>query len=56
MIDEKDDTAKPPPAPSEKERREDPRPDQIGIIPGKVPGKPVEPGDPRFPGAQPDLA
>ena len=38
------------------ERREDDRPDQIGIIPGKVPGRPVEPGDPRFPGSQPDLA
>ncbi|MCW2236043.1 hypothetical protein [Azospirillum canadense] len=45
-----------PPEPTEEERREDDRPDQIGIIPGKVPGRPVEPGDPRFPGSQPDLA
>jgi hypothetical protein len=32
------------------------RPDQVGIIPGKVPGHPVDPSDPRFPGSQPDLA
>lgn len=31
-------------------------PDQVGIIPGKVPGSPVDPSDPRFPGSQPDLA
>jgi hypothetical protein len=40
----------------EEERREDDRPDEIGIIPGKVPGRPVDPADPRFPGSQPDLA
>ncbi|SMH60808.1 hypothetical protein [Azospirillum agricola] len=49
-----------PPVPTPEEREEqrerDDRPDQIGIIPGKVPGSPVEPGDPRFPGSQPDLA
>ncbi|MBP2313224.1 hypothetical protein [Azospirillum soli] len=50
------DPLKAPPEPSEEERREDGRSDQIGIIPGKVPGRPVEPGDPRFPGSQPDLA
>ena len=38
------------------DRREDDRPDEIGIIPGKVPGRPVDPADPRFPGSQPDLA
>lgn len=32
------------------------QPDQVGIIPGKVPGNPVDPSDPRFPGSQPDLA
>ena len=60
MTDSKSTEPKPPvPAesiPSEEERREDPRPDQVGIIPGKVPGRPVAPGDPRFPGSQPDLA
>ena len=51
-----------PATPSLEEREEprDPddaaRPDQVGIIPGKVPGSPVDPGDPRFPGSQPDLA
>ncbi len=45
-----------PPQPAEEERREDDRPDEIGIIPGKVPGRPVDPADPRFPGSQPDLA
>ncbi|MBP2298226.1 hypothetical protein [Azospirillum picis] len=39
-----------------REREGDDRPDQVGIIPGKVPGRPVSPGDPRFPGSQPDLA
>ncbi len=60
MTDSKSTEPKPPvPAesiPSEEGRREDPRPDQVGIIPGKVPGRPVAPGDPRFPGSQPDLA
>lgn len=50
-----------PPQPAEEERRgddrpADDRPDEIGIIPGKVPGRPVDPADPRFPGSQPDLA
>lgn len=41
----------------EQRDRDDPaRPDQVGIIPGKVPGSPVDPSDPRFPGSQPDLA
>ncbi|OYD81654.1 hypothetical protein [Azospirillum brasilense] len=44
------------PVPTDEERREDKRPDQVGIIPGKVPGRPIDPGDPRFPGSQPDLA
>lgn len=44
------------PVPADEERREDERPDQVGIIPGKVPGRPIDPGDPRFPGSQPDLA
>lgn len=30
--------------------------EQTGIIPGKVPGSPADPEDPRFPGSQPDLA
>ncbi|UEM19308.1 hypothetical protein JL100_019715 [Skermanella mucosa] len=30
--------------------------EQTGIIPGKVPGSPADPRDPRFPGSQPDLA
>ncbi|EWY39338.1 hypothetical protein N825_06440 [Skermanella stibiiresistens SB22] len=30
--------------------------DQTGIIPGKIPGSPTDPSDPRFPGSQPDLA
>ncbi|HEV7371983.1 hypothetical protein [Arenibaculum sp.] len=38
------------------ERRPDPDEEQIGILPGKVPGRPVDPSDPRFPGSQPDLA
>ncbi|QCO00823.1 hypothetical protein D3867_01320 [Azospirillum argentinense] len=45
-----------PPVPTDEECREDERPDQVGIIPGKVPGRPIDPGDPRFPGSQPDLA
>lgn len=39
-----------------RDRDESARSDQIGIIPGKVPGHPTDPGDPRFPGSQPDLA
>jgi hypothetical protein len=38
------------------ERRPDPDEDQIGILPGRVPGHPTDPQDPRFPGSQPDLA
>lgn len=38
------------------ERRPDPDEDQIGILPGDVPGKPLDPSDPRFPGSQPDTA
>jgi hypothetical protein len=30
--------------------------EQTGIIPGKIPGQPNDPADPRFPGSQPDLA
>ncbi|MCG5240004.1 hypothetical protein [Azospirillum doebereinerae] len=46
------------PTPEEREEQREPdgRSDQIGIIPGKVPGHPVDPSDPRFPGSQPDLA
>ena len=44
--------AEPPPD----DRREPERPDQTGIIPGRIPGHPVDPRDPRFPGSQPDLA
>ncbi len=56
-----DKTVPPPapvPAPEEREERRDgdDRPDQVGIIPGKLPGNPVDPRDPRFPGSQPDLA
>ncbi|HYH39408.1 MAG TPA: hypothetical protein VD860_14390 [Azospirillum sp.] len=40
--------------PAEEDARE--RPDQIGIIPGKIPGQPTDPHDPRFPASQPDLA
>lgn len=38
------------------ERRPDADEDQVGILPGRVPGRPVTPEDPRFPGSQPDLA
>ena len=40
--------------PADEEERK--RPDQIGIIPGKIPGHPTNPHDPRFPASQPDLA
>ena len=40
----------------QRDRDDAARPDQVGIIPGKVPGSPVDPSDPRFPGSQPDLA
>lgn len=40
--------------PAEEEERK--RPDQVGIIPGKIPGHPTDPHDPRFPVNQPDLA
>jgi hypothetical protein len=40
----------------EPDRRPDPDEDQIGILPGRVPGKPIDPSDPRFPGSQPDTA
>lgn len=46
----------PPPEPTEEERREDGGSGQIGIVPGEIPGRPVSPSDPRFPGSQPDLA
>lgn len=49
--------AEPPPAePAPDDRREPERPDQVGIVPGRIPGHPVDPHDPRFPGSQPDLA
>jgi hypothetical protein len=35
---------------------QNPDEEQTGIIPGKVPGQPTDPADPRFPGSQPDLA
>jgi hypothetical protein len=35
---------------------ENPDEEQTGIIPGKIPGQPTDPADPRFPGSQPDLA
>jgi hypothetical protein len=34
----------------------EPEEEQVGIIPGEIPGQPTEPDDPRFPGSQPDLA
>lgn len=40
----------------EPERRPEPDEDQIGILPGRVPGRPADPDDPRFPGSQPDTA
>lgn len=54
--DRDEDRLHPPPEPGEAERREDDRPDQTGIIPGEIPGRPTTPSDPRFPGSQPDLA
>ncbi len=39
----------------EAERRRD-APEQAGIIPGEIPGRPKTPSDPRFPGSMPDLA
>jgi hypothetical protein len=51
---------KPEDAPPAREPAESPpqNPDeeQTGIIPGKIPGQPTDPADPRFPGSQPDLA
>jgi hypothetical protein len=35
---------------------QNPGEEQTGIIPGKIPGQPTDPSDPRFPGSQPDLA
>ena len=53
-------TGKPEDAPPAREPAESPpqNPDeqQTGIIPGKIPGRPTDPADPRFPGSQPDLA
>jgi hypothetical protein len=45
-----------PPAPTEEERRRDRKPEQAGIVPGEIPGRPTDPSDPRFPGSVPDLA
>jgi len=56
MTDPKTPESRPEAPPAEEEAPERRRPDQIGIIPGKVPGHPVDPHDPRFPGSQPDLA
>jgi hypothetical protein len=56
-------TSKPDDAPAREPSREPgenpaqkPDEEQTGIIPGKLPGQPVDPADPRFPGSQPDLA
>jgi len=55
--------ANPDPAPRPDEAPQDPAPpapdpeeEQSGILPGKIPGQPTDPNDPRFPGSQPDLA
>jgi len=56
MSDKPDPSPVPTPEEREEQRDRDHRPDQIGIIPGKVPGQPIDPSDPRFPGSQPDLA
>lgn len=56
MSDKPDVPLVPTPEEREEQRDQDERPDQVGIIPGKIPGHPVDPGDPRFPGSQPDLA
>ncbi|WP_448188037.1 hypothetical protein [Azospirillum sp. sgz301742] len=45
-----------PPAEAPEDEQDRKRPDQIGIIPGKIPGHPTDPHDPRFPVNQPDLA
>ena len=45
-----------PPEPTEEERQDDDGRDQVGVIPGEIPGRPTTPSDPRFPGSQPDLA
>ncbi len=57
-------TGKPDDAPKRRRRRRSrrenplkiPDEEQTGIIPGKIPGQPTDPADPRFPGSQPDLA
>jgi|tagenome__1003787_1003787.scaffolds.fasta_scaffold16050040_1 hypothetical protein len=52
-----DDAPKPPTAPEPEENPvSDPDEEQSGVIPGEIPGQPVDPADPRFPGSQPDLA
>ncbi len=50
---EPNDRPAPPPKPEKPAESES---DQTGIIPGKIPGQPKDPHDPRFPGSQPDLA
>ena len=51
------DAPKPPPVTEPAENPEsNPDEEQSGIIPGEIPGRPVDPADPRFPGSQPDLA
>jgi len=44
------------PARPQPEKPTDPNEEQTGIIPGRIPGQPKAPHDPRFPGSQPDLA
>ena len=46
----------PTPPPPAREPAQNPDEEQTGVIPGKIPGQPVDPADPRFPGSQPDLA
>ena len=48
--------AETPAAETPAEEHDRKRPDQVGIIPGKIPGHPTDPHDPRFPINQPDLA
>lgn len=56
MSDKPDIPLVPTPEEREEQRDRDGGSDQVGIIPGRIPGHPVDPGDPRFPGSQPDLA
>ena len=56
MTDPKATEPRETPADTPAEEHERKRPDQVGIIPGKIPGHPTDPHDQRFPINQPDLA